>query len=133
LQTGTKVISDFPWSKYLKWRSETHSEYNSDARIDLFNQAPCCGSDSNPEAKIKITSSSGYSSGFEGKWLKCENCNTQISLKGLMNLKVICPGHKPWEAQTGEMRYYSGDRGSRENFPPREECQNVNPMQPSLD
>jgi hypothetical protein len=30
-------ISDFPWSKFLRWRKDTPGEINSEKPVDLFN------------------------------------------------------------------------------------------------
>jgi hypothetical protein len=128
-------ISDFPWSNFLRWRTDYPFDINSDKSIDLFNYQLCCGTLVNPEAKIKITSSTANASGFDGKWLKCENCGRQTSLKGLMSVKIKCPGHKPWEANTssnGELKYHSGNSSSRNQLPPSERCASPKPMKVAL-
>lgn len=112
-------ISDFPWSKFLRWRSEYPDDL--DKNVELFSKPDCC---SNPVVQIKDTSASA--SGFDGKWLKCNNkgCSFRkgVSLKGLMSSKIKCAGHKPWEASTGKFEYYFGDRNAREQNPPYERC-----------
>ncbi len=128
-------ISDFPWSKYLKWRSDSPMEINSDIPIDLFNSQPCCGNEDSNMSKIYITSSSANASGFDGKWLKCENCGKQTSLKGLMSVKIKCPGHKPWEGVTsnkGELKYHSGNEESRNKMPSFETCLSSKSMKVAL-
>lgn len=128
-------ISDFPWAKFLRWRWDLPMEINSDQPVDLFSFSPCCGTDDNLTQKIKITSSAANASGFDGKWLKCENCGKQTSLKGLMSVKIICQGHKPWEAATsnnGELKYHSGNKNSRNQIAPRESCQSLKPMKVAL-
>ena len=128
-------ISDFPWSKFLRWRNDTPGEINSDQPVDLFSSQPCCGTDDANSAKIKITSSTANASGFDGKWLKCENCGRQTSLKGLMSVKIKCPGHKPWEAVTSnneELKFYSGNSSSRNQLPPPEKCNSSKPMKVAL-
>lgn len=128
-------ISDFPWSKYLRWRTDSPMEINSEKPIELFNSQFCCGTDDKADAKIKITSSTANASGFDGKWLKCENCGRQTSLKGLMSVKIKCPGHKPWEAITsnnGELKYHSGNSDSRNKMPPYELCLSSKEMKVAL-
>jgi hypothetical protein len=128
-------ISDFPWSKFLRWRKDTPAEINSEQPVDLFASLPCCGTDDASSAKMKITSSAANASGFDGKWLKCENCGKQTSLKGLMSLKIKCPGQKPWEAITstnGELKYHSGSSSSRNQLPPSERCASLKPMKVAL-
>jgi hypothetical protein len=110
-------ISDFPWSKYLNWRSS--HPLDSNEVVDLFSQQDCC-----PNPKIYISEQYANASGFDGKWLKCTNpgCNKSVSLKGLMSLKVLCPGHKPWEATVGKHNNYFGDNNARIQLPPHEFC-----------
>ena len=130
-------ISDFPWSKYLRWRNDFPGEIDINRSVDLFSsRSPfCCGTEDASKAKIKITSSTANASGFDGKWLKCENCGQQTSLKGLMSVKIKCPGHKPWEAITsmnGELKYHSGNSNSRNQLPPSERCASPKPMKVAL-
>jgi len=128
-------ISDFPWSKFLRWRTDSPMEINSEQPIELFKSQPCCGNEDTNVSKIKITSSTANASGFDGKWLKCENCGRQTSLKGLMSVKIKCPGHKPWEAITsnnGELKYHSGNPGSRNQMPPFEACLSTKAMKVAL-
>ncbi|MBK7669319.1 MAG: hypothetical protein IPJ32_19450 [Sphingobacteriaceae bacterium] len=66
-------ISDFPWSNFLRWRNDNPFDINLDKPVELFNDSLCCGTIDKPLAKIKITSSTANASGFDGKWLKCEN------------------------------------------------------------
>jgi hypothetical protein len=106
-------ISDFPWSKFMKWRKDDPFDNNT---VEIFNKQDCCN---NPQ--IKINSSLANASGFDGKWLKCTNCNKGISLKGLMGVKIKCPGHKPWEADTGKSHYHSGNANARRQTP-QESC-----------
>lgn len=125
-------ISDFPWSKFLRWRTDNHVGILNKEIVDLFDYQNCCGSDDNPSAKIKITASSANASGFDGKWLKCSNCGKGVSLKGLMSVKIKCPGHKPWEVETGDSRFYSGDKNARESKTSYETCKNSHPMKVAL-
>ena len=122
-------ISDFPWSRFLNWRKEYPLAIFEDTPVKIFEKQTCC---SNPE--IKISSNTGNSSGFDGKWLKCTSCNQGISLKGLMGVKIKCPGHKPWEATTelDERFPYSGNKHSRTKESPVETCKCIKPMKVSL-
>lgn len=110
-------ISDFPWSKFVNWRKDEPMAIFENNTVEIFNKQDCCN---NPQ--IKINSSSANASGFDGKWLKCTNCNKGISLKGLMGVRIKCPGHKPWEAETGDSKYYSGNANARFQNPPIETC-----------
>ena len=122
-------ISDFPWSKFLRWRKEEPLAIFEDILANIFENQDCCN---NPN--IKITSNSGNSTGFEGKWLKCTNCKRGSSLKGLMNVKIKCPGHKPWESSTElDARFtYSGNPNSRNSEPFSETCNCEKPMKVAL-
>ncbi len=129
-------ISDFPWSNFLRWRTDYPFDINSDKSIDLFKYQLCCGTPDKPTAKIKITSSTANASGFDGKWLKCEECGRQASLKGLMSIKIICPGHKPWEAETcvgNEIWRHNGNSKARNSQPPKDDiCYSEKPMKVAL-
>jgi hypothetical protein len=115
-------ISDFPWSKFLRWRAENKNNRAVNVEIDLFNTPNCCGTEANDTSEIRITSNSANSSGFDGKRLKCENCGAQASLEGLMSVKIKCPGHKPWEVGTGSSKDYFGNTQVRRQLPKSEKC-----------
>ena len=132
-------ISDFPWSKYLNWRCIDPAGINSKTSVDLFSIDYCCGNENNQFAKIKITSSQSNSSGFDGKRLKCEACGKSVSLKGIMNTKIKCKGHKPWELLTWDsqseysnIKHYSGNNNSRNQLPKVNPCESTNPMKVAL-
>ena len=110
-------ISDFPWSKFLRWRKDEPLAIFEDAPVNLFEQQDCCN-----KPNIKITSNTGNASGFDGKWLKCTKCNRGTSLKGLMSVKILCPGHLPWEVNTGDVKFHSGNNHLRNQNPPKENC-----------
>jgi hypothetical protein len=41
-----------------------------------------------------------------------------------MSVKIICPGHKPWEAETyvGELKYHSGNSKVKKfSMPPKDD------------
>lgn len=124
-------ISDFPWSKFLRWRKESPMAIFENNTQDIFQMQNCCNT-----PNISIKSNSANASGFDGKWLKCNNSGCigvkGVSLKGIMGVKIKCPGHKPWEASTGDVKYYSGDKRSRENKPPSETCNSNKQMQVAL-
>lgn len=116
---GNGHISDFPWSKFLRWRTESPDDiYN---KVDLFNRPDCCN-----KPLIQIRDTTASASGFDGKWLRCANKGCQyskgVSLKGLMSVKIVCAGHKPWEVDTGEPRFYNGKKDVRRQDPKRERC-----------
>lgn len=119
-------ISDFPWSKFLRWRIENPTAIFEEIPANIFSNQDCCNS-----PKIKITSNTANASGFDGKWLRCTNCENGVSLRGLMNAKIKCPGHKPWESQTSsDSSYfmYSGNSDARVRPPVSEVCLNDKPM-----
>ncbi|HTF21597.1 MAG TPA: DUF1998 domain-containing protein [Chryseolinea sp.] len=111
--------SDFPWSRFLKWRID-----NRDRRygvVDIFACQTCCN-----DPQIQIVDTNANASGFDGKWLRCRNRGCQygagVSLKGLMGLKLSCPGHMPWETAVGDIRNYYGDAEGRRTATPSEVC-----------
>ncbi|OXB18442.1 hypothetical protein B0A80_20445 [Flavobacterium tructae] len=109
-------ISDFPWSKFLRWRKENPFEiYNP---VDLLGAQSCCNS-----PKIQINESNANSSGFDGKWIKCNSCSIGgTSLKGVMSIKIKCAGHRPWEVSTGDQSSYFGNNSVRGKDPLNETC-----------
>jgi hypothetical protein len=127
-------ISDFPWSQFLRMKKHSYSDLYGDSPINLFDSQPCCGSIDNPTSKITISANYGNASGFDGKWLKCNNCGQGTSLKGLMSTKIECPGHKPWEVRTeGNGQFpYSGNATVRRQSPPYESCLCIRPMKVAL-
>lgn len=117
-------ISDFPWSKYLRWRRDFPNEQFN--LVDLFKMQCCCD-----KPEIQITDTNASATGFDGKYIKCisNGCKdlSGTSLKGIMSIKLKCPGHKPWEASTGDSgSNYYGDRSSRHSDPPSDTCHCVN-------
>lgn len=118
-------ISDFPWSKFLQWRINNPLGILNNEIVDLFESQNCCGTNANPTAKIRITSSASNALGFDSKWLKCDNCNKSVSLKGLMNVKIKCSGHKPWEVNTGPSKGHFGNTDVRNQNPVSETCNNT--------
>lgn len=122
-------ISDFPWSEFLRWRIDFPDAIYED--VDLLTKKKCCD---NPKIQIKETSANA--SGFDGKWLKCNNksCDysTGISLKGLMSTKVLCAGHKPWEVETGGHQHYFGNEVNRRDGINGETCKQKEPMRVAL-
>lgn len=111
-------ISSFPWAKYLRWKRE-NPYVQQEGPVDIFEASSCC---STPDISIK--DSQGNTAGFDGKFLNCNNkdCGSGVSLQGLFNIKIKCPAHKPWEAETGDNRYYSGNDNARDKEPPTEAC-----------
>ncbi|QEM09077.1 DUF1998 domain-containing protein [Mucilaginibacter rubeus] len=101
-------ISDIPWQKFLRWRTEIliHlRNQQTDKGADLFNDQscePCC-----PNPKLRWTESKTRSEGYGSIFIECLNCQMgsggtgqpKVNLEGINNLKPICPGHKPWEIQ----------------------------------
>lgn len=112
-------ISDFPWSNFLRWRTDQPHDLSNE--VDLYNMQPCCN-----RPDIQISETAANATGFDGKWLKCNNpgcgCGRGTSLKGLMSIKVLCPGHKPWESETGPPASYFGKQEVRRAQPRTEIC-----------
>lgn len=112
-------LSDFPWSEYLRYKVENPNPVRKE--INLLGAPKCCHT---PD--IRIIDTSATASGFDTKWLSCktEGCPTGsgTSLKGIMSLKIICSGHKPWEVATGNVGGYFGDSTVRRQDPVSEQC-----------
>lgn len=114
-------ISSMPWANYLNWK-RNNVDVQQEGPVDLFGIGPCCG---NPD--IRIRDNQGNTAGFDGKFLSCKNegCGPGVSLKGLFNIKVACPGHKPWEANTGGDGNYFGHAQAVNQDPPLEACSKI--------
>ncbi len=114
-------LSDIPWPKYIRWRTDMFiglRNRKKDKGENIFNDLdcePCC-----PLPKLKWTESKTKSEGYGSIYIECMSCGLgsgtanqpKINLEGINNLKPLCPGHKPWEMDT------DGDR----NHIPIEEC-----------
>ncbi|GAA4326133.1 hypothetical protein GCM10023149_28760 [Mucilaginibacter gynuensis] len=112
-------ISDFPWSSFLRWRTvQPHDLSNP---VELYNMPSCCD-----RPDIQISETAANATGFDGKWLKCNTpgceCNRGVSLKGIMSVKIVCPGHRPWESETGGAESYYGKAEVRRTQPRTELC-----------
>lgn len=112
-------ISDFPWSNFLRWRTVQPHDLNNP--VDLYNMQGCCD-----RPDIQISETAANATGFDGKWLKCNTpgceCTRGVSLKGITSIKVMCPGHKPWESETGLPTNYYGKAEVRRTHPRAEVC-----------
>ncbi len=91
-------LSDIPWPKYLKWRSQGKDK--NDVGQNLFASDLCC-----PTPKLKWTESKTKSEGYGSIYIECTSCGIgggangqqKINLEGINNLKPWCHGEKPWE------------------------------------
>lgn len=112
-------ISDFPWSSFLYWRTVQPHDLNNP--VDIYNMRGCCD-----RPDIQISETAANATGFDGKWLKCNTpgceCSRGVSLKGITSIKIICPGHKPWESETGAPANYYGKTEVRRTHPRAETC-----------
>lgn len=96
-------LSDIPWAKFLKWKSEK-KERNDEGK-NLFSIDKCC-----PTPNLLWTESKTKSEGYASIYLECRSCGTgsgkdnkqKITLEGINNLKPCCPGQKPWEIDLGQ-------------------------------
>ncbi|MCA0387320.1 MAG: DUF1998 domain-containing protein [Bacteroidetes bacterium] len=97
-------LSDIPWSKYLRWKTQLllnnlENEQNDNGSF-LFRMKDCC---SRPELKWSESKTRGE--GFGSVFLECTACkmgsgednSPKVSLDGINNLKPFCIGEKPWE------------------------------------
>jgi hypothetical protein len=89
-------LSDIPWSKFLRAKSERLDMNN------LFQVPDCCGS-----PRLSWTESKTKSEGYGSVYLHCEcgmgkGANHKVNLEGLNSMTPNCPGHKPWEIDLSE-------------------------------
>ncbi|MCY4161309.1 MAG: DUF1998 domain-containing protein [Flavobacteriaceae bacterium] len=107
-------LSDIPWAKYLRWKSENtiQSNADNDKLIDILQWDDCC---ENPnllwqESKTKTENIGDIR-------IKCKNCELSENLEGLSELRFRCTGEKPWEEKPK-----GHDRFSNKNKTPAESC-----------
>ena len=106
-------LSDIPWSKYLKWKTNkiTQKNQREDNGENLLSSdsEPCC---SQPD--LKWTENTTKSEGYGSIYIECLNCdygsgkNTEypkINLEGINSLQPYCLGHKPWEIDNNNPNY----------------------------
>ena len=93
-------ISDIDWYKFFcAYLDGKMLEMTSEEGFDLFNY-PCdnhCPENGRHSLKWIINRNQSESWGT----LKCEHCGKKVSLAGIMNLKVLCRGEKPWDPEAG--------------------------------
>lgn len=98
-------LSDIPWSKFLRWRTELKGSQGDKKGTRLFTDvASCCD-----RPVLKWSENRNRSEGYASIFIECTNCKMgdgnmevspqrpKISLEGINNLKPTCPGHKPWQ------------------------------------
>lgn len=93
-------LSDIPWPKFLKWRSERREK--GDNAKDLFKIDNCC-----PTPDLRWTESKTKSEGYGSIYIECASCGcgngkdgkAKINLEGINNIKPFCPGQRPWEIE----------------------------------
>lgn len=98
-------LSDIPWSKFLRWRTnelrrKKETEPDEEGN-NLFNGQPCCSN-----SELKWSENKNKSEGYQSIFLECLNCkmgsnntddNPKVNLEGINNLRPFCNSQKPWE------------------------------------
>lgn len=119
-------LSDIPWPKYLRWKTERELRIrdDKDKGENLLAIDNCC---SNP--KLKWTESKTKSEGYASVFIECQSCglgsgsnnseNPKINLEGINSIQPFCRGEKPWEIELEtdgptpfEVCHVRGDPGS---------------------
>ena len=95
-------LSDVPWSKFLRWKTDKLNPENSSVQRNddgehLFGYDDCC-----PRPDLEWTESTTKSQGYGSIYLECRSCNCKVNLEGINNIKPICEREKPWQL-TDEM------------------------------
>jgi hypothetical protein len=96
-------LSDIPWQKYLRWKTEKDLRIRNDEDKgeNLLTIDNCC---SNP--RLKWTESKTKSEGYASVFIHCESCglgngvskeSPKINLEGINSLQPFCRGEKSWE------------------------------------
>ena len=93
-------LSDIPWGRYLRWRTEKIM-YNrfDDFGEKLFEYGNCC---KNPD--LRWNEDGTKSDGYGSIYIHCESCGMgdgnkypKVSLEGINTLKPECKGECPWQ------------------------------------
>lgn len=102
-------LSDIPWSKFLRWKTDKLNPENNnvpfnDDGSNIFNVEDCC-----PRPDLEWTESTTKSQGYGSIYIECKSCNCKVNLEGINNIKPTCKGEKPWQL-TDEMNVIPRDR-----------------------
>lgn len=105
-------LTDIPWPKYLRWRTEVltgkrkDKEQDGKSIFDDLQYEPCCD-----RPQLVWTESKTKSEGHGSVFIECKNCDfgsgktaefPKITLEGINNLKPLCNGHQPWKIELGQ-------------------------------
>jgi hypothetical protein len=85
-------ITDIPWEKWLAVKANNLGNDGIRKLLDL--EGSCCNS--TDPMKIKWIRNNSVSDSFDSISIRCE-CQKETTLRGIMNLRPNCNGHKPWE------------------------------------
>lgn len=94
-------LSDIPWDRYLRWRTQIWLHQRQDNGEELLeNAAPCCD-----DPDLYWSESTNRSDGYASIFIECRHCRLgtggqatpKVSLEGINSLKPRCQGHRPWE------------------------------------
>lgn len=86
-------ISDIPWNKYFCAKVDGSLTSNTRDGFDLF------GYDCNPcrnGGEHELIWVENRNNPESWGMIKCAKCKEACSLEGIMNIRPLCPGHKPW-------------------------------------
>lgn len=86
-------ISDIPWYEYFCAKLEGEK---IDEGFDLFNYE-CSPCEQSPNNKHNIQWITNRNQSESWGTLKCSHCQRTVSLAGIMNLKPVCQGERPWD------------------------------------
>lgn len=94
-------ISDIPWDKYFAFKLAANGrQLSGDDYSGLFqvNANTCNGQPHKLQWIPNRNNPESYGT------LKCSCCNESVSLEGIMNIRPMCPGEKPWvgDPQNGQ-------------------------------
>lgn len=90
-------LSDIPWSKFLRWKTDRLNPENNnipsnDEGENLFFHEDCC-----PRPDLEWTESTTKSQGYGSIYIECKSCESKVNLEGINNIKPLCQGQKPWQ------------------------------------
>ncbi len=90
-------ISDIPWDKYFCAKYNNEKDLQNE-EFDLFGyDGSACECVDGKSHELQWLENRSNPESF-GR-LKCKNCGKSVSLEGIMNIKPLCHGEKPWEGK----------------------------------
>ncbi|WP_313263591.1 DUF1998 domain-containing protein [Sphingobacterium sp.] len=106
-------LSDIPWPKYLRWKTEKIQSGNqlSEENVaeNLFQMDDCCA-----QPVLIMSENNATSEGYGSIYIECRACGMgsgndklpKVNLEGINGIKPNCNCQKPWEINSNDNSTY---------------------------